>query len=200
MEGRRLAIQDLLNADSTSDAVAENMQATSPASSRIPPLPPSPHNLVDIRPQLLRLATFMNGTTSFHAPPPVQRGLDSALQYLESLPGPEIQATLPRNPATDPSPPLKRSTNVAINRITTLEILYEYPVGHVLEYPETSSTGSIDHLFCMDPDEWEDPTLNIAYSRGGGGQSLSRTSVKCLLLVDVEGNPVECSERHTACM
>ncbi|KAJ7232408.1 hypothetical protein C8J57DRAFT_1533133 [Mycena rebaudengoi] len=63
--------------------------------------------------------------------------------------------------------PVKRSTNVKINGITTLEVLYEYPVGYILEYPETSSTGSIGHLFCMDPNDWQDPTLNIAYSRGG---------------------------------
>jgi hypothetical protein len=199
MQGRRLAIQDLLNADSTSDAAAESMQAVSSASSREPLLPPSPPHLVDIRPQLLRLATFVNGTTLLHAPLPVQRSLDSALQFLESLPDSEPRPTLHGTPATDPLSQVKRSTSVAINRVTTLEILYEYPVGHVLEYPETSSTGSVGHRFCMDPNDWQDPTLNIAYSRGGGGQNLSGTSVKCLLLTDAAGIPVECAERHTTC-
>ncbi|KAJ7031452.1 hypothetical protein C8F04DRAFT_924530, partial [Mycena alexandri] len=90
--------------------------------------------------------------------------------------------------------------NVAINRITTLEVLYEYPLGFVLEYPETSSTGSIGHLFRMDPDDWQDPVLNIAYSRGGRmGQSLSGTSVQCRVLVNGAGEQVPCSERHTTC-
>ncbi|KAK7031741.1 hypothetical protein R3P38DRAFT_2521802 [Favolaschia claudopus] len=52
----------------------------------------------------------------------------------------------------------------------------------------------------MDPDNWEDPALNIAYSRGGRvGRTVSGAVVKCLLLVDAKGIAVECSERHTTC-
>ncbi|KAJ6495977.1 hypothetical protein C8R45DRAFT_1052650 [Mycena sanguinolenta] len=88
--------------------------------------------------------------------------------------------------------------NITINRITTLEVLYEYPLDYVLEYPETSATGAIGHLFRMDPENWHDPTLNIAYSKGGHtGKSLSRTSVQCSVLVDALGNPIPCAERHT---
>ncbi|KAJ7122366.1 hypothetical protein C8R44DRAFT_622071 [Mycena epipterygia] len=102
--------------------------------------------------------------------------------------------------STSDATSVKRSTNVAINRITTVEVLYEYPQGYVLEYPETSSTGSIGHLFRMNPDDWQDPTLNIAYSRGGNmGRTLSGASVNCLLLVDNIGDKVPCAERHTTC-
>jgi hypothetical protein len=38
-----------------------------------------------------------------------------------------------------------------LNRETTLETLYHYPVGAVVEYPETSSTGFVGHLFEMIP-------------------------------------------------
>ncbi|KAJ6528652.1 hypothetical protein DFH09DRAFT_1413445 [Mycena vulgaris] len=83
-------------------------------------------------------------------------------------------------------------------RAPTLEILYEYSPNYVLEYPETSSTGSIGHLFPMDPDNWQDPALNIAYSRGGRmGQTVSGASVKCQLLLDTRGEPVLCAGRHT---
>ncbi|KAJ7210251.1 hypothetical protein C8J57DRAFT_1257262 [Mycena rebaudengoi] len=99
--------------------------------------------------------------------------MDNCIGYLEtrrdSLSS-DAPLTIPRTPHNSDSEsimPVKRSTNVKINRITTLEVLYEYPVGYILEYPETSSTGSIGHLFCMDPNDWQDPTLNIAYSRGG---------------------------------
>ncbi|KAJ6580121.1 hypothetical protein DFH09DRAFT_1029996 [Mycena vulgaris] len=52
----------------------------------------------------------------------------------------------------------------------------------------------------MDPDNWQDPALNIAYSRGGRmGQTVSGASVKCQLLLDTKGEPVLCAERHTTC-
>jgi hypothetical protein len=84
--------------------------------------------------------------------------------------------------------------------VTAVEVLNEYPVGYVLEYSETSFTGSIGHLFRMDPNDWQDPTLNIAYSRGGSrGQTRSAVSVTCDPLVDATGQRVDCSERHTKC-
>ncbi|KAJ7149249.1 hypothetical protein C8R43DRAFT_888121 [Mycena crocata] len=53
----------------------------------------------------------------------------------------------------------------------------------------------------MDPKDWQDPALNIAYSRGGRmGQTVSGASVQCRLLVNSEdGSLVPCSERHTTC-
>lgn len=192
-----LAIRDLLNTGPTSATTP--VQAAVSQSSR-----PTVSGLFNVRPQLLRLANLLDGATSaLDAPSWVQQHLDSALAYLDrsELANSTSATSHPDIPDTsDVSLPFKQSTNVAINRITTLEVLYKYPVGYVLEYPETSSTGSIGHLFHMDPNDWRDPVLNIAYSRGAGtGQSLSGTSVKCDLLVDSEGNRVECRERHTTC-
>ncbi|KAJ6506213.1 hypothetical protein C8R47DRAFT_1241345 [Mycena vitilis] len=163
-----------------------------------------PHDLVDIRPQLERLARVSHGKTLDRIPRAVQENLETALGYLEShhdglssssfRPFPPVTSTF--NSATA----VKQSTNVAINRVTTVQVLYEYPVGHVVEYPETSSTGSIGHLFRMDPKDWQDPALNIAYSRGGRmGQTVAGVNVKCRLLVDAAGIPVDCTERHSTC-
>ncbi|KAJ6467649.1 hypothetical protein C8R47DRAFT_1303282 [Mycena vitilis] len=202
MRPRGLAISDLLSTDPT--------DATEPASSgsqtvldtSAPLQQPPSNDLVDIRPQLSRLTGFPDSKAL--VPRSIQENLDTVLQYLESKQ--ELgRATIPSissqiSTASDSTIPPKRTTNVAINRITTLEVLYEYPVGHIVEYPETSQTGSIGHLFQMDPDDWQDPTLNIAYSRGGRmGQSLSGATVTCLLLVDAAKESVPCSERHTTC-
>ncbi|KAJ7032105.1 hypothetical protein C8F04DRAFT_1185343 [Mycena alexandri] len=158
-------------------------------------------NLVDVQPQLSRLAQISFGNSEVHAPLSVQQNLCVALEYLENqLPGLDCHRTgsIP-DMSHEHHPPaieieIKRSTNVVINRQTTLETLYEYPRGYILEYPETSSTGCIGHLFHMDPNDWQDPTLNIAYSRGGcmGAESLGET-------FDAQGNEIQCFERHSTC-
>ncbi|KAK7050219.1 hypothetical protein R3P38DRAFT_2431148, partial [Favolaschia claudopus] len=154
---------------------------------------------VNIRPQLLRLAEFTDCDAPLHAPLSIKQELESALRFLEGSSCVDT-SVLQKSPTPETPTFVKRRTNVAINRITTLEVLYEYPLGYTLEYPETSSTGCIGHLFHMDPDNWEDPALNIAYSRGGRvGRTVSGAVVKCLLLVDAKGIAVECSERHTTC-
>jgi hypothetical protein len=66
------------------------------------------------------------------------------------------------------SPPLSRASspaslqrtaeyNVSLNRKTTLNTLYRYPLGAVVEYPETSSEGCVGHLFDVLPDDWLNP-------------------------------------------
>jgi hypothetical protein len=204
MQRRSLAIADLLNTEPS-----VGLPPQSALLSASDPLPQTRRSgdpsvrLLDIRPQLSRLSAFLNGNEPINAPPFIQENLHSVLEYLEAredLPSSRALITIPPVPHTPDSMLVKRSTNVKINRITTLQVLYEYPVGYILEYPETSSTGSIGHLFRMDPHKWEDPTLNIAYSRGGNmGQTVSGTSVKCDLLVDSAGNRIICSERHTTC-
>lgn len=201
-------IRDLLNADSepTGGRAAEPPQFAAARPPPPTPLPSRDHSvlLTDIRPQLLELSAFLSGNDSIEAPPFIQQNLDSVLEYLETRrasPSPTTPVIIPHIPHTSDSiTAVKRSTNVKINRITTLEVLYEYPLGYILEYPETSSTGSIGHLFRMDSNDWHDPTLNIAYSRGGRmGQTVLGASVKCDLLVDSSGERVDCSERHTTC-
>ncbi|KAJ6484352.1 hypothetical protein C8R47DRAFT_1072982 [Mycena vitilis] len=158
-------------------------------------------DLVDIRPQLARLAKVSDGRGLNQIPRAIQENLESALQYLESHPAISSSSTsiIPQISASSEIS-VKRSTNVAVNRVTTVQVLYEYPIGHIVEYPETSSTGSIGHLFRMDPEDWQDPALNIAYSKGGRmGQSVAGATVKCRLLLDATGNPVDCTERHSTC-
>ncbi|KAJ6546670.1 hypothetical protein DFH09DRAFT_1506327 [Mycena vulgaris] len=172
-----------------------------------PPVPPPPptssggHSAhVDIRPQLAGLAGFSREPGALHAPQSIQDHLNEVLDYLRTEQHPHVpeKATPPRTPAVSEAP--IKHLHVQINPQTTLEILYEYSPNYVLEYPETSSTGSIGHLFPMDPDNWQDPALNIVYSRGGRmGQTVSGASVKCQLLLDTKGEPVLCAERHTTC-
>ncbi|KAJ6543739.1 hypothetical protein DFH09DRAFT_1390311 [Mycena vulgaris] len=172
-----------------------------------PPVPPPPptssggHSAhADIRPQLAGLAGFSRDSGALHAPQSIQDHLNEVLDYLRTEQHPHVpeKATPPRTPAVSEAP--IKHPHVQINRQTTLEILYEYSPNYVLEYPETSSTGSIGHLFPMDPDNWQDPALNIAYSRGGRmGQTVSGALVKCQLLLDTKGELVLCAERHTTC-
>ncbi|KAJ7259441.1 hypothetical protein C8J57DRAFT_951375, partial [Mycena rebaudengoi] len=90
--------------------------------------------------------------------------------------------------------------NVKLNHITTLEILYKYPPGAVLEYPETSSTGCIGHLFQLDPDDWQNPAQNFVYSQGKpNGQTLDGKYVHVSVLVDSLGKKVPCVESHSTC-
>ncbi|KAF8128839.1 hypothetical protein K438DRAFT_1645085 [Mycena galopus ATCC 62051] len=95
----------------------------------------------------------------------------------------------------------RTETGVKLNRSTTLETLYHYPIGAIVEYPETSSTGFIGHLFRMDPANWENPILNVAYSRGepsgrtGAGKELHTD----ILLNAQTGETVPCAVRHTTC-
>ncbi|KAJ7870610.1 hypothetical protein B0H14DRAFT_2571198 [Mycena olivaceomarginata] len=96
--------------------------------------------------------------------PYVQEQLDRALDYLESV--------------LDQSGPSGASSLSLPPNFNVPRILYEHPLDYVPEYPETSATGAVEHLSRMDLENWQDPTLNIAYSRGGRmGQSLSETSV-----------------------
>ncbi|KAJ7016860.1 hypothetical protein C8F04DRAFT_1340208 [Mycena alexandri] len=198
MQRLGFAIGDLLNTDLPAALGSSERQNQHSLASEL--------DLVDVQPQLLRLATFCKHNSNFQVPRSIGGHLDAALEYLANRPPNKdvekmvaLRADITAEPTAEPS--FKRSTNVAINRITTLEVLYEYPLGFVLEYPETSSTGSIGHLFRMDPDDWQDPALNIAYSRGGRmGQSLSGTSVQCRVLVNGAGEEVPCSERHTTCV
>ncbi|KAF8214711.1 hypothetical protein K438DRAFT_1749804 [Mycena galopus ATCC 62051] len=201
----RLSISNLLNAEPRPGRNPGDSPLSSSVPGSVPQLPsngPSVHP-IDIRPQLLRLSSFLNVNNTIEAPPAIQEKRESILEYLEApqdLPASKNPSITPCIPDAFNTFAVNRSTNVKINRITTLEVLYEYPAGYILEYPETSSTGYIGHLFRMDPNEWHDPILNVAYSRGGRmGQTVSTAVVKCDILVDSTGKQVDCSERHTTC-
>lgn len=87
--------------------------------------------------------------------------------------------------------------NVKINRQTTLDTVYYHAKGTLVEYPETSATGRIGHVFKMNPLEWISPHLNFAYSLGGShGMSQKNKNVNISILVDDTGQPVPCREMH----
>ncbi|KAJ6578506.1 hypothetical protein B0H19DRAFT_1062987 [Mycena capillaripes] len=160
--------------------------------------------LVDLRPQLDRLANFAylpaRGTLD------VQQKLVDVLQYLEqrpsihpvSQPRRVSQLTAP-NPARPPSPP-QSEHDVRLTAKTVLSTLYRYPLNSIIEYPETADPKPVGHLFRLDPDDWQPPELNIAYSKGSpGGQTRADRPVFIPLLVDSQGNEVPCMEAHSTC-
>ncbi|KAJ7898740.1 hypothetical protein B0H13DRAFT_1884193 [Mycena leptocephala] len=145
-----LSLVNLLN---PSDAEGQRVQAEMEA------------GLVDIQPQLQRLAAFPAHST--RATPDVQEKLLSAIAYLEAHRVPIVN-NLPPTPQRPPSPSPDEGVeiNVKLTSKTTLAALYRYPAEYILEYPETSTANPVGHLFRMDPENWLVPDLNIAYSRG----------------------------------
>lgn len=51
-------------------------------------------------------------------------------------------------------------------RKTTLERMYIYDLGAHVEYPETSASDVVGHLFQMDLSHWASPRDNFCYSQG----------------------------------
>lgn len=146
------------------------------------------------------------------APPAVKQALDFAISYFTGTGnvGPPVwsQAGSHLCPATPPNTnplpivPLDTTVchNIQINRQTTLETVYHYTLNTLLEYPETSTDGSVGHVFTLDPQEWINPVLNFAYSLGGShGMSQKSKTIKVAALVDASGDQVPCREMHTTC-
>ena len=91
--------------------------------------------------------------------------------------------------------------DVRINHKTTLHTLYRYPLGSIIEYPKTSTEGSVGHLFEIVPENWSNPRLNFAYVQGPPtGRTKIGSYVQCPLLVDEDGEEVPCREIHSTCM
>lgn len=155
-------------------------------------------------PLINELATFSAPENRLLVPLEIQNHLKAALAYLHTS-----HAAAPRAP---PRIPLSlshdsmidqrvRETSIKINRQTTLDVLYHYPLNSVLEYPETRRSGSTGHLFRIDPENWSNPILNVAYSRG---MPSGRTKEGCEVFVDIlvdlaTGQKVPCVMRHTTC-
>jgi hypothetical protein len=111
--------------------------------------------------------------------------------------------SLPRSRSRTPSPNAQRTTehSIFLNRKTTLKTLYRYPLGAVVEYPETSVEGSVGHLFEVSLDDWSNPRMNFVYSQGEpSGRTKRGSTIWCELLVDSDGTKVPCQEVHSTCM
>ena len=85
-----------------------------------------------------------------HILSPLRESLESPPQSLTSSPLANLQHTA--------------EYNVSLNRKTTLKTLYHYPLGVIVEYPESSSEGCIGHLFDISPDDWLNPRSNFVYA------------------------------------
>lgn len=170
---------------------------------------------VDIAPLINELASFSSRNGSLLVPLEIHNHLKLALEHIRDAHAPPPQPP-PPHIVRPPSPPpnmtinisnfdsgsltegVQKDTEVKLNRETVLETLYRYPIGAVVEYPETSSTGFVGHLFRMDPDNWTSPILNVAYSRGM--PSGLRKEVFTEILIDsTTGELAPCSVRHTTC-
>jgi hypothetical protein len=115
-------------------------------------------------------------------------------------------ATRSNSPLADTSiplsnPPHTTQFHVNITRETTLEALHTYPLNTSLEYPETSSTGRIGHLFTLDASDWTNPVHDFMYSQGPPkGQSKKSETMYCNVLVNEMGVKVPCRVSHSTCM
>ncbi|KAJ7931892.1 hypothetical protein B0H13DRAFT_1857544 [Mycena leptocephala] len=176
-----LALADLLN---PTDATGRHVQADMRA------------GLVDIRPQLRKLVSLAPGAQ--RAPADIQQTIMDVALFLQQQHVPTEPA--PRPADQGPAPPPQIETLVSLNTRTTLSVLYRHPINAVVEYPETGAQKPVGHLFQLDPEDWQPPELNIAYSRGAPhGQSLPSRPVYLPLMVDRSGEEVPCIESHSTC-
>ncbi|TDL13991.1 hypothetical protein BD410DRAFT_684726, partial [Rickenella mellea] len=95
----------------------------------------------------------------------------------------------------------KPEYNVHLTRKITVNVLYRHKKGSLVEYPETMSGGSIGHIFELDPDNWNLPKHDFAYSlglpRGRGGSDAKGMHIK--VLTDRTGETVPCHAYHDTC-
>lgn len=95
------------------------------------------------------------------------------------------------------SPP---EIDVRATQRTTINKLYRYDEGTIVEYPETSANGYIGHLFKLDPNHWVSPSDNFVYAQGvPKGASPKNRPVFCFLLRDDNGELIPCREFHSTC-
>lgn len=82
---------------------------------------------------------------------------------------------------------------------TVLSTVYSYPVGSVLEYPETGEAEAVGHLFCIESSQWRSPSRDFAYARGAPRGHRDEVTVP-LLLDSLTGETVPCILTHSTCM
>ncbi|KAJ6467409.1 hypothetical protein C8R45DRAFT_938748 [Mycena sanguinolenta] len=162
---------------------------------------------LDAAPLLSQLLTLSGNKNSLLVPPEIHNHLRLAAKYLEEISEPaQTTPSIPRVHPVITQPrcrEVRRTTahNIRITRETTLDVLYTYPVGAVVEYPEASSTGYIGHLFQIDPSKWSNPVLDVAYSRGTpSGQTPPEKAVYTKILrSSITNKAVPCIRSHTTC-
>ncbi|KAJ6474456.1 hypothetical protein C8R47DRAFT_709767 [Mycena vitilis] len=156
---------------------------------------------VDVLPVIKQLATFSENRNDVLVPPEIHNHLNAVLNHLEGT-HPPSNPSIPQVSAGSAETHARvESREVKLNRETTLDILYTYPVEALVEYPETSAEGFVGHLFKIDPRNWSNPVLDTAYSRGKpAGQTIAGKEVFTRILLESGTNePVPCVLSHTTC-
>lgn len=117
-------------------------------------------------------------------------------------PVPEAPVSEAHCSSSQDDPPVPSQYNIRISKKIRLDILHTHRASTLLEYPDTSATGWVGHLFEMDAAAWHNPALNFAYSQGAPrGRTKSGEEHHCSLLVDsLSGETVPCSVSHSTCM
>ncbi|KAJ7117533.1 hypothetical protein C8R44DRAFT_626720 [Mycena epipterygia] len=161
---------------------------------------PGPPPYVNVEPELSELASLATGNKVL-VPPDIQEHLLTTLGYLRNRE--PLPPSVPSEPSSVPAEPSRPTTryNLKITERTKLSILYEYPLGPVIEYPETSEEGDpVGHLFQMDPQNWFCPSQNMVYSKGEPkGCSKAGHYAECEVLLDSQGRYARCVEKHWTC-
>lgn len=148
----------------------------------------------------------------FLATPAVKDALELAVQYLShhytsiSAPAQIPESSTSPSPSLNQRAPSSRSSvqirrNIKLNRQTTLSTLYVYAPGASVEYPVTSSSDRVGHLFNISRTSvWYNPIQDVLYSRGHpSGSSRKGREVFCEVLVTADGEKVPCHESHWTC-
>ena len=187
-----------------------------------------PQALVDVRQQFVTLADLLNASTRpLYAPPVVAEWFLGVIEGMNAgaTPTTPMTAQLSLSPvrtasvsapwssllpsrfsiACFPSEPVSDvQTLVKLSRKTTLSQLYRYEDVHTfIEYPNTSVDQPTGHLFRRDPENWQDPACNFAYSLGlPSGWTRKGAEVTCPLLYETGDamKLVPCTESHFTCM
>ncbi|TDL19151.1 hypothetical protein BD410DRAFT_727573, partial [Rickenella mellea] len=162
--------------------------------------------------KLVELAALIQTFNSLQNPPSLSIQLQETIFQLavslDSILSPPVNSpSAPTASTTTPAPPFisykhgepsiifgDRST-----RLTKLECVYYHPRGSHVEYPISSATGHIGHVFAVDPKAADSmhPRMNLSY--GLGPPKGAHYDVTCDLLRDVFGTPVLCNSEHATC-
>ncbi|KAH7917224.1 hypothetical protein BV22DRAFT_1026787 [Leucogyrophana mollusca] len=178
----------------------------------------------NIRLQIDALLGLTSEREEVYVPVEVKASLESVLQYFETHPLPPASPRTSSSSASSQrslSPPTLRSLSpcgkkdtagaahllstsykVPSTKKTLLDVLYHYSRGVLIEYPETTltPTGSVGHLFEMDPEDWFNPVSMFAYSQGSPRGGTNKGAwVTCEVLKDENGELVPCREVHSTC-
>lgn len=172
---------------------------------------PSDPSTVDVRDIVNTLVASVGPSGPVRVPPAIAAMLSQVVTHITPI-EPVPEAPVMQQPAvlpfaissfpSHPTPSIQR--DIKMNKKTTITTLFTLNDVHAyIEYPETGPENlrPVGYLFRCDPESWQSPVQNFAYSLGGPcGGTKKGVTVNCKLLRDGQGNEVPCIERHYKCM